>query len=221
MVGRTVQLNKYPFTILGVAPPQFRGTALFFSGDLWAPIVNQAQLEGESRLNARGLRGTWLVGRLKPGMTPAQLTSDLDSIAASLSKTYPKEDDALSFQLARPELMGDFVGKAARAFVAGLMLLAGLILLAACANLGSLFAARASDRSKEVALRLALGSSRERIMRQLLTEATMISLAGGVVGLIGSIALLPWISAWQPLPQYLSTCLLIRRESTLSPCCSH
>ena len=202
VVGTTVQLNKYPFTILGVAPPQFRGTALFFSGDLWAPIVNQAQLEGESKLNARGLRSTWMVGRLKPGVSPAQLTSDLDSIAASLSKTYPKEDDALSFQLARPELMGDFVGKAARAFVAGLMVLAGLILLAACANLGSLFAARASDRSKEVALRLALGSSRERIMRQLLTEATMISLAGGVVGLVGSIALLPWISAWQPLPQF-------------------
>jgi predicted permease len=139
---------------------------------------------------------------LKPGVTPAQLTADLDSLAASLSKTYPKEDDGVSFQLSRPELMGDFVGSAARAFVTGLMLLAGLILLAACANLGSLFAARAADRSKEVALRLALGSSRERIMRQLLTEATMISLAGGVIGLAGSILLLPWISAWQPLPQY-------------------
>ena len=108
-------------------------------------------------------------------MTPAQLTADLDSIAALLAKAYPKEDDGLSFALARPELMGDYIGAAARAFVTGLMLLAGLILLAACANLGSLFAARAADRSKEVALRLALGSSRKRIMRQLLTEATMIS----------------------------------------------
>ncbi len=201
-IGRTVQLNKYPFTVLGVAPPGFRGTALFFAADLWAPLVNQAQIEGESRLNARGLRSLWIVGRLKSGVTPAQLKGDLDSIAGSLAKTYPKEDDDMSFSLARPGLMGDYIGQAARAFVAGLMLLAGLILLAACANLGSLFAARAADRAKEIALRLAVGSSRKRIVRQLLTEAAMISLAGGAVGLAGSVALLPWLSAWQPLPDY-------------------
>jgi predicted permease len=202
VLGRTIQLNKYPFTVLGVAPPQFRGTALIFAPDLWVPMVNQMQILGESRLSARGLRGVWVVGRLKSGMSKAQLAGDLDSIATSLAKIYPKEDDGMSFFLTRPELMGDFIGKAARAFVAGMMLLAGLILLAACANLGSLFAARAADRAKEVALRLALGSSRNRIMRQLLTEATMISLVGGLVGLAGSVALLPWLSAWQPLPDF-------------------
>jgi predicted permease len=85
-----------------------------------------------------------------------------------------------------------------KAFIAGLTLLAGLILLAACANLGSLFAAHAADRSREVALRLALGSSRRRILRQLLTEALLISLVGGVAGLWASVVLLSRLSTWQP-----------------------
>jgi predicted permease len=92
------------------------------------------------------------------------------------------------------------LGGPARAFMTGLMLLAGLILLAACANLGSLFAARAADRAKEVALRLALGSRRWMILRQLLTEAGLVSLAGGVIGLAGGVAILHGLSAWQPFP---------------------
>ena len=202
VLGRTIQLNKYPYTVLGVAPPGFRGTTLVFSSDLWVPLVNQAQIEGESKLNTRGRRTLFLIGRLRSGVSLGQLTGELDSIAKWLAQTYPKTDDGASFALTRPELMGDFVGKAAREFLAGLMLLAGLILLAACANLGSLFAARAADRSKEVAMRLALGSSRQRILRQLLTEAIMIALAGGVVGLAGSLMLLPWLSAWQPLSEF-------------------
>ncbi len=157
VVGRSVQLNKHPFTILGVAAPGFRGTELFMSPALWVPLVDQEQIEGWNDLKERTSRSLWVIGRLKPGVTAAQASGDLQAIATFLKSTYPKDDDGLTFSLSRPGLLGNLLGRPVRAFVAGLMLLAGLILLAACANLGSLFAARAADRSREIALRLALG----------------------------------------------------------------
>ncbi|HEX6771062.1 MAG TPA: ABC transporter permease [Acidobacteriaceae bacterium] len=202
VVGRAVRLNKHPYTILGVAAREFRGTELFFTPDFWVPLVDQEQVDGWSMLKSRTGRGTEVIGILKPVVTPAQASADLDAVAAYLKKTYPKEDDSIGFKLARPGLAGDMLGGPVRAFLGGLMALAVLILLAACANLGSLFASRTADRSKEVALRLALGSSRRRILRQLLTEAIMISLAGGTMGLAGSVALLRWLSAWQPLTTF-------------------
>ena len=203
VVGRTVRLNKHPFTIVGVAPPKFRGTMLLFSPDFFAPMVNSEQIDGESFLNARGTRWVFeVLGHLKPGVTPAQATADLNSVGSYLEKSYPKDDAKSSFSLVRPGLHGDFFAPAIRAFLAGLMVLAGLILLAACANLGSLFAARAADRGREVALRLALGSTRTRILRQLLTEALLISVAGGAAGLIASVILLRRLSVWQPFPQF-------------------
>jgi len=149
VVGRVVRVNKYNYTILGVAPEGFRGTELFYSPDSWAPMVNQAQIEGSSNLDSRTNRGRWVVGPLKRGVTPEQATADLNSIAAYLAKTYPKEDDGIAFALARPGLAGDMLGRPVHAFVAGLMLLTALILIAACVNLGSLFAARAADRTRE------------------------------------------------------------------------
>ena len=201
VVGRVVQVNKHPFTILGVAPPEFRGTILFVFPDFWVPLVNQEQVEGSYVLNERGKRGLLMVlGHLKSGVTPAQAVTDLNSIGYYLEKTYPKDDGHMTFTLARPGLAGDWLGGPLRGFLTGLMLLATLILLAACANLGSLFAARAADRSREVALRLALGSSRTRLLRTLFTEAVLISLIGGSVGLLGSVVLLRQLSIWHPLP---------------------
>jgi predicted permease len=200
VVNRIVQLNKHPFTILGVAPPEFRGTISFVFPDFWVPIMNQEQLEGVNVLNVRGNRGLLMVmGHLKTGVTPAQAVSDLNSIGADLEKTHPKDDGHMTFFLTRPGLTGDWFGQPLREFLTALMLLAGLILLAACANLGSLFAARAADRSREVALRLALGASRKRILRQLFTEAMLISIAGGMVGLWGSVVLLRGLSVWRPI----------------------
>ena len=203
VVGRRVQLNKHPFTIVGVAAPEFHGTLLFFSPDFFAPLVNQEQVEGESQLNARGKRSIFQVmGHLKPGIGPAQAAADLDSIGGYLEKSYPKDDNKMTFSLGRPSLSGDFMERPVRAFVTALMLLAALILAAACANLGSLFAARASDRSREVALRLALGATRRRILRTLFTEAVLISLMGGAAGLWISIELLHGLSLWQPLTRF-------------------
>lgn len=200
VVGRRVDINKHPFTIIGVAPQAFRGTELFFAPAMWIPIVEAPTVMGADDLKWRGNHSPFVIGRLKPGVTPAEATADLNSIGAWLAKTYPSDDEGIKFSLARPGLVGDMLGGPARAFMAGLMLLAGLILLAACANLGSLFAARAADRAKEVALRLALGSRRGLILRQLLTEAVLVSLVGGTIGLAGGVGILHALSAWQPIP---------------------
>ena len=203
VVGRVVKVNKHPFTIVGVAPPAFQGTLLFANPDFFLPMVNVGQLDGSSILKARGTRWIFMtMGHLKPGVTPQQAAADVNSISTFLEKTYPNDHGHKTLILARPGLYGDYMGRPVRAFLTALMLLAGLILLGACANLGNLFAARAADRSREVALRIALGARRTRVLRQLFTEALMISLIGGALGLWGSILLLRWLRAWQPFPQF-------------------
>jgi predicted permease len=200
VVGRTVLIDKHPMTVIGVAPPGFHGTLFFVSPDYFIPIGNLEQINGPGTLEARGSTTALFesFGHLKPGVTPAQAVADVNAVGAYLAKTYPKEFGQKNTILSRQGLTA-FRGPA-EAFVAGLMLLAGLILLAACANLGSLFTARAADRSREVALRLALGSSRGRILRGLLTEAVLVSLGGGAVGLLASVALLRRLATWRPIP---------------------
>jgi predicted permease len=203
VIGRTVRVNKHPFTIVGVAPPEFHGTLLFLFPDVYVPIVNHEQITGVDILKTRVSRPVFQVfGHLKPGVTPEQAAADVNAIGAWVQQTFPKEVGTVKYALKRPTFNGDFLGRPVQAFVTGLMLLAGLILLAACANLGSLFAARASDRGREVALRMALGASRSRILRQLLTEAVILSVAGGAVGLAASVVLLRQLSAWQPLSRF-------------------
>ena len=201
VVGRRVNLNKHPFTIIGVASEDFHGTVLFFTPNFFVPIVNREQVFGTDDLNVRANEVIFsLVGHLKPGVSPAQAVADLNSVGSYLTKTYSKDVRPGGFSLERPGLLNSFLSRPVRAFVEGLMLLAVLTLLAACANLSSVFAARAVDRSREVALRLALGSSRRRILRGMFTEAILISVIGGVVGLLGSVVLLRALSDWQPMP---------------------
>ncbi len=216
VVGRVVRLNKHSFTVIGIAPPGFNGTLLFAPPDFYAPFIDEEQIEGENVLNVRKTQTLFMtLGHLKAGVTPQQAAADLNSIGAYLEKTYPNDHGAVTFTLARPGLYGNLIGGPLRAFVTGLMLLAGLILLAACANLGSLFAARAADRSREIALRLALGAARNRILRQFLTEAALISLAGGVLGLWGSVALLSGLSAWNPFPRYAQFSVPVKPDANV------
>ncbi len=202
VVGRTVEINRHSFTIIGVAPPRFHGIELFFWPDLWTPLVEQTEIEGSSTLADRNWRDLFLIGRLKANVTLAQAQGDLNAVAGYLRKSYPRDDDGILFKLTKPGLGGNFLGPPIRAFMTGLMLLAGLILLAACANLGGLFSARAADRGREIALRVALGSTRRRVLRQLLTEALLISLAGGAAGIAASVLVLRALSIWQPFSMF-------------------
>ena len=180
VVGTTVRLGKDPFTIVGVAPARFHGTEKFDWPDYWIPVVNHFDAE---YLQDRTGRPLTVLGRLKAGVTPEQAAEDLSAIAAQLAKEYPKTDTGVPLRLIHPGLQGD-AGDVIRGFLYSVAGLALLVLVAACANLASLFAARAADRSRELALRVALGASRWRLVRQLLTETIVLSMLGGTAGLV-------------------------------------
>ncbi len=202
IVGAKVYLNKHPFTVIGVAPASFHGTDVFMWPDFWMPIVNTPDDEGTNFLSSRFMHNLWILGQLAPGVSPQQATENLNAIAQAMARQDPTSDDGLSARLVKPGLMGDIFGGPARAFMTGIMLLAFLVLLAACANLASLFAARTADRSREVAIRLAIGSSRWHVLRQLLCEAVLVSILGGVLGTIFSFVLLRGLTRWQPFPEF-------------------
>ncbi len=197
IVGTTVDLDRHPFTVVGVAPARFHGMERFVWPDYWMPMMNEEQVEKGDYLHSRTSITVTAIGRLKPGVTPRQATENLNAIAAQLAKEYPETDDGQSLRLIHPGLYGD-EGDVIRGFLYSVTLLAFLVLAAACANLASLFASRVADRSRELALRVALGSSRRRLARQLLTEAVMISLIGGAAGLVGADLLLGVLNRWPP-----------------------
>jgi predicted permease len=197
VVGATVELNKHPFTVVGVAPARFHGIERFVWPDYWMPMVNEEQVERSDYLHSRTSITVTVIGRLKPGATPRQAVENLDAIAAELAKEYPETDDGLPLRLIHPGLWGDD-GDVIRGFLYSVTVLGLLVLAAACANLATLFAARTADRSRELALRVALGSSHRRLVRQLLTEAVLLSLLGGAAGLVSADLLLRVLNRSQP-----------------------
>ncbi len=193
VIGTTVRLNKDSFTVIGVTPARFHGTEQFDWPNYFIPVVNR--FDAEYLTDRTGIPLT-VLGRLKPGVTPRQAEENLTAIAARLAKEHPKTDTGVPLRLVRPGLQGD-AGDVIRGFLYSVTGLALLVLLAAGANLASLFAARAADRSRELAVRVALGASRWRLVRQLLTEAMVLSVLGGASGMIIAGLLLRVLNQWQ------------------------
>jgi predicted permease len=202
VVGTTVRIDKRPYTIVGVTPEGFHGTEKFAQLDIFVPMANQASLDGFEWLESRSYRNLFSLVRMKDGVTLPQVQAELNAIVARIARQYPKEEEGLALKLARPGMIGDFIGGPIRGFLAGVMVLAGIVLLAACANLGGLFAARTADRAREIAIRMALGSSRWRIVRQLLVEAFVISILGGAFACGLSWMALTGLANWHPPTRY-------------------
>jgi predicted permease len=202
VVGKIIRLNKHPYTIVGVTPEGFYGTEKFVQPEIFVPMANIASLGAGTWLESRTERNVWGIVRLKDGVTTPQAQADLNAIATHIQRQYPKEEEKMAFKLTRPGLMGDFFGAPARGFLTGVFGLAGIVLLAACANLGSLFAARTADRTREIAIRMAVGSSRWRIVRQIFVEALAISILGGAGACALAWVTISGLGNWHPPTDY-------------------
>ena len=198
-VGRTVKINGMDFTILGVAPQGFFGTELFFAPDIFFPSMMQKQLEGgKGYLENRDAGNFFAVGRLKPGVSMARAEAGLNSVARGLAQQYPKDDEGLRIVLSPPGLAGNYIRGAVIGFAAALFGVSRLVLLVACTNLASILMARAADRRKEIALRLAVGAGRGLLVRQLLTENLVIAILGGAGGALLAVWITDALAAWRP-----------------------
>ena len=196
IVGKTIRVNRLPYTVFGVAPRDFHGTELFYWPEVWVPMMMEPRIESQSWLDNRSTWNTFVLGRLNPNVAPAQAEANLNSVAAEMIRQFPNENDGLHFKLTKPGLIGDLIGGPAKAFALGVLVLAALVLLAACTNLASMFAARAGDRQRELAVRLAIGAGRSRVVRQVLTETLVLSLAGGAAGYLLASFLSSVLSHW-------------------------
>jgi predicted permease len=187
VVGRVINLNNFPFTIVGVMQEGFTGTGINEVIDVWLPLPMYSQADPvfvEKRLEARQISWLNVLGRLKGGVTLQQAQADMTNLARRLEQTYSDTDKSLGIALV-PELgLQPRARDEARTRMAILMGVAGLVLLIVCANVANLLLARGTVRRRELAVRQALGASRLKLMRQLLTEALLLSAIGGLLGVI-------------------------------------
>ena len=206
VVGRSIRINGHPFTVVGVAEEEYSGIVRGLAVDLWIPAMMTAQaMPGSNSLVERGDRGFFLIGRLKPGAGLDQARADFRLIGEQLFKAWPQnwvnirnESRAITLlpeseSRVMPQFRTPLV-----IFVALLMSVVALVLLIACANVANLLLARATARRKEIAIRLSLGAGRGRLMRQLLTESVLLSVLGGLAGLLLAAAGVNLLMAFKP-----------------------
>ena len=214
IVGKVVPVGKTPFTVLGVAPRGFHGTEQFYAPDVWLPFHDGPEVDGSAGFESRGSTNAWVFGRLRSGANRAQADADLRRVSQQMAREYPREDQGTDWHTAPVGLLGEALGRPVRGFIAGVSLLALLVLLAACANLGLLFSSRTADRARELGIRLAIGSSRQRILRQLALESVLIALLGGATASALTTLLLHGVSVWRP-PSDLPLQLLVEADWTV------
>ena len=213
IVGSEITINGRPFTIVGVMPKGFTGTMHIFSSEVWLPlgvydqVVNDFQTESRTALGDRGGAQLLLIGRLKPGMTATGADAPLKTLAANLEKAFPVEQKDQTFTtapLSRFSTSSSPTGDGEMKKLAPLLFgMAGVVLLVACLNLANMLLARGTARRKEIAIRLALGGNRGRIVRQLLTEGLLLAT--------------PWRRVWNVSWTLVARDLLIASIGTLLP----
>jgi len=189
-IGQTILLNGTPYTVVGIAPPGFKGIVSLGRPDLlWIPItMRDYVLTGQLKDLESNRRFRWLsiVGRLKSQVDLAQARAAMKTVAAGLEKEYPRDNKGRTVELFSLNESALGINQRKQFSLAGgvLMGVVGLVLLIACVNLANLLLAQASKREKELSIRAAMGAGRARLVRQLLTESTVLSLLGGLAGLV-------------------------------------
>ena len=212
VVGRTLTLNGRIFTIVGVAPAGFTGLLAGFAPEFWAPVAMHDAISPALNMAERHQHWILGLGRIRDGIVPAQVNADLGVLGEQLARDFPDADR----NLAPNALPLDLVPSPFRGVVGGasgvLMALVGVVLLIACANVANLLLAKASSRRREIAVRSALGATRSRLIRQMLTESGLIAILAGALGLLLSLWAAPLLLSLKPaaLPVFLDVSLDFR-----------
>jgi putative ABC transport system permease protein len=203
LVGKTILLNGQQFTVIGIMPEGFRGAwPLGIAPEIWTPLTMRQQLNpGADLFGDRGAHSLSVIGRLKLGVSQAQAQAEVSLVAKRLAESYPKENRGLENAKIYPiDKINEIPMRVIPVFMGLVTVIAGLILLLACANVANLLLSRAVQRRQEVAIRLALGAGRRRLIRQLLTESLLLALAGGAAGCLLAVCVTSLLRLFPPPP---------------------